>query len=62
MDGLTLGLMLMAGLMHASWHSLVKSGSDQTVALAGWAVSLDSLQFARFRSSRRRRCSYGRCW
>ncbi len=35
MDILTLSLMLAAGLLHASWHSLVKSGQNQVTVLAG---------------------------
>ncbi|MGM5024425.1 EamA family transporter [Tardiphaga sp. 367_B4_N1_1] len=35
MDILTIGLMLAAGLLHASWHSLVKSGQNQITVLAG---------------------------
>lgn len=38
MDFLTLSLMLLAGLLHASWHGLVKSGFDQTVTLAGMGI------------------------
>jgi uncharacterized membrane protein len=34
-DPLTIALMLFAGLLHASWHSLVKYGGDQTLILAG---------------------------
>ncbi|MHC2774428.1 putative membrane protein [Bradyrhizobium liaoningense] len=46
MDVLTISLMLAAGLLHASWHSLVKSGQNQITVLAGmgtvaglWAVA-----------------------
>jgi hypothetical protein len=35
LDPLTIILMLMAALLHAGWHSLVKSGADQMVTLAG---------------------------
>ena len=35
MDVLTISLMLAAGLLHASWHSLVKSGQNQITVLAG---------------------------
>lgn len=35
MDLYTLSLMLFAGLLHASWHGLVKSGTDQILNLAG---------------------------
>lgn len=35
MDLLTISLMLAAGLLHASWHSLVKSGQNQITVLAG---------------------------
>lgn len=35
MDSLTLSLMLFAGLLHASWHGLVKGGTDQMLNLAG---------------------------
>jgi drug/metabolite transporter (DMT)-like permease len=35
MDTLTIALMLAAALLHASWHSLVKSSSDQIGLLAG---------------------------
>lgn len=35
MDILTISLMLAAGLLHASWHSLVKSGQNQITVLAG---------------------------
>ena len=34
-DSLTISLMLTAGLLHASWHSLVKSGENGLVILAG---------------------------
>jgi drug/metabolite transporter (DMT)-like permease len=50
LDLLTLGLMLLAGLLHASWHGLVKGGADQTISLAGMGlvaglVVLPSLPF-----------------
>jgi drug/metabolite transporter (DMT)-like permease len=35
LDLLTISLMLAAGLLHASWHSLVKSGQNQITVLAG---------------------------
>ena len=35
LDPTAVALMLAAGLLHASWHSLVKYGSDQIVVLAG---------------------------
>lgn len=35
MDSLTITLMLAAGLLHASWHSLVKSASDGVANMAG---------------------------
>jgi drug/metabolite transporter (DMT)-like permease len=35
LDVLTISLMLAAGLLHASWHSLVKSGQNQITVLAG---------------------------
>ncbi len=35
MDLLTISLMLTAGLLHASWHSLVKSGENGITILAG---------------------------
>lgn len=38
MDLLTIALMLAAALLHAGWHSLVKSGADQTVTLAGMGM------------------------
>jgi drug/metabolite transporter (DMT)-like permease len=38
MDLLTLSLMLFAGLLHASWHSLVKAGADPTINLAGMGI------------------------
>ncbi len=37
-DLVTLALMLMAGLLHASWHAMVKAGVDQIVALAGMGM------------------------
>ncbi|MFL5084043.1 MAG: EamA family transporter [Xanthobacteraceae bacterium] len=38
MDSLTIILMLLAALLHAGWHSLVKSGADQMVTLAGMGM------------------------
>lgn len=38
MDLFTIVLMLSAGLLHAGWHSLVKSGSDQLTILAGMGI------------------------
>jgi len=38
LDLLTIGLMLLAALLHAGWHSLVKAGADQTVTLAGMGL------------------------
>ena len=38
LDTLTIVLMLAAGLLHASWHSLVKSGGDQILILSGMGV------------------------
>src|ERR1043166_1212537 len=38
MDPLTVALMLIAALLHAGWHSLVKSGADQLVTLAGMGI------------------------
>jgi drug/metabolite transporter (DMT)-like permease len=38
LDSLTLSLMLFAGLLHASWHGLVKGGADQMVNLAGMGI------------------------
>jgi len=35
LDVLTISLMLTAGLLHASWHSLVKFGKNQITVLAG---------------------------
>jgi hypothetical protein len=35
LDSLTISLMLTAGLLHASWRSLVKSGENGIVILAG---------------------------
>ncbi len=34
----TIVLMLLAGLLHASWHSLVKYGSDQVLVLTGMGL------------------------
>ncbi len=38
MDFHTITLMLLAGLLHAGWHSLVKSGADQLTVLAGMGL------------------------
>jgi drug/metabolite transporter (DMT)-like permease len=38
LDTLTIVLMLFAGLLHASWHSLVKYGGDQILVLAGMGL------------------------
>jgi drug/metabolite transporter (DMT)-like permease len=38
LDSLTIGLMLTAALLHASWHALVKSGTDQIAVLAGMGL------------------------
>jgi drug/metabolite transporter (DMT)-like permease len=38
LDLFTIVLMLLAGVLHAGWHSLVKSGADQTVNLAGMGI------------------------
>ncbi|MGZ8396270.1 MAG: hypothetical protein ACXW3X_06865 [Rhodoplanes sp.] len=38
LDLLTVVLMLLAGLLHASWHSLVKYGSDQVLVLTGMGL------------------------
>jgi drug/metabolite transporter (DMT)-like permease len=37
-DAPTIVLMLLAGLLHASWHSLVKYGGDQILVLAGMGL------------------------
>jgi len=37
-DSLTVTLMLLAALLHASWHSLVKYRDDQNVVLAGMGL------------------------
>jgi len=34
----TVGLMLLAGLLQASWHALVKYGADQLIVLAGMGL------------------------
>jgi drug/metabolite transporter (DMT)-like permease len=52
-DSLTVTLMLLAALLHASWHSLVKYGADQNVVLAGMglvaaAIALVALPFLPF--------------
>jgi drug/metabolite transporter (DMT)-like permease len=38
LDPLTIILMLMAALLHAGWHSLVKAGGDQMATLAGMGM------------------------
>lgn len=38
LDPLTIILMLGAGLLHATWHGLVKSGGDQTNVLIGMGL------------------------
>ena len=38
LDSLTIFLILTAALLHASWHALVKSGTDQIVVLAGMGL------------------------
>lgn len=38
LDILTITVMLIAALMHASWHALVKSGEDQITVLAGMGL------------------------
>lgn len=38
LDSLTIGLMLIAAVSHASWHSLVKSASDGIATLAGMGL------------------------
>lgn len=38
MDLITVGLMLLASLLHASWHSLVKSSGAQLTTLAGMGL------------------------
>lgn len=38
LDLLTIGLMLFAAFLHASWHSLVKYGGDQRLVLMGMGV------------------------
>jgi len=44
MDLLTIGLVLSAAVLHASWHAVVKGGSNQTISLAG--MGLISAAFA----------------
>jgi drug/metabolite transporter (DMT)-like permease len=46
LDLLTIALMLTAALLHAGWHSLVKSGADQTVTLAGMGMVAATLACA----------------
>lgn len=55
LDTLTIVLMLVAGLLHALWHSLVKYGGNQILVLAGMglvaaAVALCALPFLPFPS------------
>jgi len=38
LDIVTVTLMLSAGLLHATWHSLVKGGTSQITILAGMGV------------------------
>lgn len=38
LDTTTVALMLCAGLLHASWHSLLRYGSDQIVVLTGMGL------------------------
>jgi drug/metabolite transporter (DMT)-like permease len=38
LDFITISLMLLAGLLHASWHSIVKSGDSQITTLAGMGI------------------------
>ena len=38
LEPLTIAMMLGAGLLHATWHALVKSGSDQPIVLAGMGL------------------------
>ena len=38
LDDLTIALMLLASLLHATWHSLVKYGGDQILILAGMGL------------------------
>src|SRR4051812_49091723 len=50
LDSITVLLMLLAALLHASWHSLVKYGGDQKLVLAGMglvaaAVAMCALPF-----------------
>jgi drug/metabolite transporter (DMT)-like permease len=56
LDILTISLMLAAGLLHASWHSLVKSGQNQITVLAGMGAvaglcAAAALPFVRFPAS-----------
>jgi drug/metabolite transporter (DMT)-like permease len=43
LDVATVGIMLFAGLLHASWHSLVKSGANQITTLAGMGIIAGAL-------------------
>lgn len=38
MDALTITLMLLAAVLHASWHSLVKAGANQLLVLTGMCL------------------------
>ena len=38
LDNLTIALLLLASLLHATWHSLVKYGGDQVLVLAGMGL------------------------
>src|ERR1700752_893783 len=46
LDSLTIVLMLLAALLHAGWHSLVKGGADQTATLAGMGIVASLAAFA----------------
>lgn len=50
MDFATVSVMLIASLLHASWHSLIKSSPDQFVGLAGMGLvaALAAIPFAAF--------------
>ena len=54
-DWLTIALMLGAGLLHASWHAIIKSGQDRIALLAGMgtvaaAIAACALPFVSFPS------------
>lgn len=56
LDWLTIALMLTAGLLHASWHAIVKSGPNRIALLAGMgmvasAVVACALPFVSFPSA-----------